>query len=414
MMTIKRRFLLLWVVLMCFLTSCATTNSDPFARYSAEQLREMGEKFYTAGDMAQALKFLTLAEAREPNNAELQYFLGLAYDQRGSQPEALAHLQKALALKPNYSEASNAMGALYAKQGKYDLALDSFRKALSNPLYSTPFYAQYNIGRIYEMKGDQEMALQQYREAVRLYPSYSLAYFRMGQILEGRRKGDEAKQAYRKAIESNPDNVEAHLRFGIMSYVAGELENALYSLSRVVKLAPGTPMAEEAKRYLEVLKGVVGEQSKDFNLQGPIESGKVVVLSARDLQPAGPSLYAPAVPEIMKAQLEFNPAADGSTAAASREKSGDEVGRDLSEEVGWTYIIQVGSFLTRDSAERMQKRLEQRGYQAIIKACGHKILGSVFVVQLKPIRDGSKAGTTMAGLEREKQVTPVLIKVQGL
>ena len=181
-MTIKKRHQFLWLVLIFILASCATTSNDPFARYSADQLLQMGEKFLSANDVAQALKFLTQAETREPNNPMVQYYLGLAYDQRGAQPEALAHYQKAVTIKPDYSEASNALGALYARQSKYDLALDCFRKALSNPLYSTPYYAQFNIGRIYEMKGDMDLALQQYRDAVRLFPGYSLAYFRMGRF----------------------------------------------------------------------------------------------------------------------------------------------------------------------------------------------------------------------------------------
>ncbi|MCE5243746.1 MAG: tetratricopeptide repeat protein [Syntrophobacteraceae bacterium] len=412
MMKIQKRTQFLCLILALMLASCATTSeSDPFARYSTDQLRQMGEKFLAGGELVQALKFLSQAELREPNNPSVQYYLGLAYDQRGSQAEAYDHYQKALTAKPDYAEASNALGSLYARQGKYDLAMDSFRKALSNPMYSTPFYAQFNIGRVYEMKGDKDMALQQYREAVHLFPSYSLAYYRMGLILESFKRGDEARQAYKMAILSNPDNVEAHLRFGVMSYTAGELENALYSLSRVVKLAPGTPMAEEAKRYLDSMKSVVGDQSKNSTPMGQIHAGNVEVLSNRDLMPEGPSLYTPSVPEILKAQVEFDPRTDGIVTAASEGKAGADIAPSLSPETQWKYIIQVGSFLTRENAEKIQKRLEYRGYSTTIKDCRHKVLGSIFVVQLKPIVDESKAGTVMVGLESEKHVTPVLIKV---
>ena len=198
-----------------------------------------------------------------------------------------------------------------------------------------------------------------------------------------------------------------------MSYIAGELENALYSLSRVVKLAPNTPMADEAKRYLEVMKGVVGEQSKNAHPLGPVKAADVEVLCVRDLMPTEPSVCAPSIPGILSAQMEFNPRSDGTAPADSTGKPGGETAQDLSGEMQWTYIIQVGSFLTRENADRMQTRLEQQGYNTIVKACNHKVLGSLFVVQLKPLRDGSKAETIMVGLNTERQVTPVLIKVPG-
>ena len=132
-----------------------------------------------------------------------------------------------------------------------------FKKALANPFYTTPQLALYNLGLVYEKKGDPETALKQYQEAVRLQPNYGVAYYRMGQLLEELRRADEAREAYGRAIEFAPDLAEAHYRYGVMSYTAGELENAFYSLNRVVKLAPHSTMAEDARKYLERLQTVI-------------------------------------------------------------------------------------------------------------------------------------------------------------
>ena len=160
-------------------------------------------------------------------------------------------------------------GDYYAEQGQLDLAQRSFESALNNPFYQTPQLALYNLGLVYEKKGDPELALKQYQEAVRLQRNYGAAYYRMGQLLEQLRRADEAREAYGNAIEFAPDLVEAHYRYGVMSYTSGELENALYSLNRVVKLAPHSTMAEDARRYLERLQTILpsGPSSRTSYIQ---------------------------------------------------------------------------------------------------------------------------------------------------
>ena len=51
-------------------------------------------------DWAKALKLLTTAEAALPNDAELQYRIGITYRRLGSWPEALSRIEKCVALNP--------------------------------------------------------------------------------------------------------------------------------------------------------------------------------------------------------------------------------------------------------------------------------------------------------------------------
>ena len=242
------------------LSSAEMSSSDgdeQFRRYNAEQLKQAGEKFLAAGNQAQALRYLTWAEQKAPKDPLIQYDLGVAYQDRGMETEALVHLQKATVLKPDYSEAYNALGACYAEQRRYDKAEDAFRKALSNPFYTAPEQTFYNLGTLYERMELPEEALKQYRQAVKLNAQYGPAYYRIGQLLEKSRMADEAKRAYAQAIRVSPDLVEAHLRYGIMCYTSGELGKALYSLTKVVRLAPpDSAMAEEAKGYIQRLRGL--------------------------------------------------------------------------------------------------------------------------------------------------------------
>ncbi len=237
------RLAILSVVLLLVISGCATTQPQP----NVSQLQDTGEKYLAAGDTASALKYLTDAEHKSPNDPVIQYDLALAYERRAMQDKAFSHLKNALKIKPAYPEALNAIGAVYARRGQYQLAEEAFQKALNDPFYRTPQMAAYNLGSLHEKQGNIEKALADYQQAVKFDPHYGAAWFRIGQVLEQLHRDDEARHAYGNAITSSPDLAEAHLRFGIMSYQAGNMDAALNSLNRVGKIAPNTAMADEAQ-----------------------------------------------------------------------------------------------------------------------------------------------------------------------
>lgn len=412
-----RKHLLLVLLLSLVLVAggCATLKRDPTDIYSDRQLREMGEKYLGARDLGQALKFLSLAEKRRPNDPVVQYDLGVAYYERGLKSEALTHLKKALALKPAFPEAQNALGRYYAEQGQYDQALHAFQKALADPYYTTPHVGFYNLGLVYEKKGDPETALKQYREAVRLQPNYGVAYYRMGQILEELRRADQARDAYGRAIESAPDLVEAHYRYGVMSYAAGELENAMYSLNRVVKLAPHSSMADEAKRYLERLHAVIpaGPPPRGEPLPSGDRFSQFEVITNQDLMNAQLGAAKGASAKSAASNLEALQQAKigGSVADPFPEPPQKDFQEDHQKEGPRAYIVQLGSFLDKENAEDLQQRLRRKGYETVVKPFSHQVLGQLYVVQLKPVNDAEKASRLMLQVEGEGHGKAIILEV---
>jgi len=405
---------ILFICLLFTAGGCATLNRDPADDYSAFQLQQMGGKFLAARDFGQALKFLSLAERKRPNDAAIQYDLGLAYYERGLKTDALTHLKKALALRPDYPEADNALGRFYAEEGQLDLAQHSFQRAINNPFYQTPQLALYNLGLVYEKKGDTEMALKQYQEAVRLQRSYGAAYYRMGQLLEQLRRADEAREAYGNAIEFSPDLVEAHYRYGVMSYTAGELENALYSLNRVVKLSPRSTMAEDARRYLERLQTILppGPSSRSSHVQPSERLLQLDVMTNQDLlnEQVEAALRPTTANPGVNTEYQEEPKVGTGTQTSVSEPSHKELPEAPQADVPRTYIVQMGSFLDKENAEELQQRLRRKGYDAVLKPYQHQVLGQLYVVQLKPVNDPEKASQLMMQVEKEGHGKAIIIE----
>lgn len=248
------------LLLVLGIASCVPQPSpegDPTAWMSADELRALGDKFLAAGDTGQALQYLVAAERKDSKDPRIHYSLALAYAARRLPDNALEHFQKALELKPDYSEAHNALGVFYAEQGNTDQAADHFQKALANPFYRTPEKPLFNLGRIMADRGRYEDALRYFDEALHFKDSYAEAHLYRGRALEALGRQAEARRAFKAAVIHGPNLADAQFHYGRTCAAEGRTEEAVTAFRQVMRLAPGSPLADAASVYLRKM-GIEG------------------------------------------------------------------------------------------------------------------------------------------------------------
>ncbi len=111
----------------------------------------------------------------------------------------------------NEAQAYFNRGTVHVSKGEFDLAVASYDEAIRlNPEYA---FAYYNRGMAQFHNGNNEHAIADYTDAIRLRPQYANAYharanayYRMGLFAEA---GDD----YEATIRIRPDNVEAYNNF---------------------------------------------------------------------------------------------------------------------------------------------------------------------------------------------------------
>jgi membrane associated rhomboid family serine protease len=81
------------------------------------------------GNFGQAIPGLKREAERDPDSAPTRYLLGLAYVGAHQPDAALASFQEALRLQPNYAEAEAGLGMAYQAKGMPAEAEEAFRKA---------------------------------------------------------------------------------------------------------------------------------------------------------------------------------------------------------------------------------------------------------------------------------------------
>ena len=111
-----------------------------------------------------------------------------------------------------------------------------YRKVVS--LDSSRFEAHYNLGLALERTGHGSEAETEYREALRLHPSYTPAALNLGALLYGEKRYREAIEVYRQAVAAEPRSVAARNDLAEAYRAAGNRDDARREFDAVLKQNP--------------------------------------------------------------------------------------------------------------------------------------------------------------------------------
>ena len=142
-----------------------TEESSPKSMSSAH--RALARSLREKGQLDSAKAELTKALAQDAENVEVMLDLADLELAMADLAGADAIVQKVLVIKPDHRRAKQLKGVLLFRNNKLDEAEKVLLDALT--LNPSPELAHYYLGRIYEQKGQQAKALEQYREALKRF-----------------------------------------------------------------------------------------------------------------------------------------------------------------------------------------------------------------------------------------------------
>ncbi len=103
--------------------------------------------------------------------------------------------------------------------------------------------ANYNLAKALERHGKIEMAIEQYRRALRVWPEDVDAMINLGCVLAEQNQFKTASELFRRALEIKPDSPEAHTDLGIVLAKQGESKPAIEHFKQALKKKPDYPEA---------------------------------------------------------------------------------------------------------------------------------------------------------------------------
>jgi tetratricopeptide (TPR) repeat protein len=144
------------------------------AKKIAQEIFSKAYDLQMAGELEDAIEQYKRSIEIYPT-AEAHTFLGWTYSFQGRYEEAIAECKKAIKVDPDFGNPYNDIGAYLIERGKLDDAIPWFQKAMTAKRYDSYCYPHYNLGRVYEQKGNWLEALKCYETSLKTNAGYALA-----------------------------------------------------------------------------------------------------------------------------------------------------------------------------------------------------------------------------------------------
>jgi protein O-GlcNAc transferase len=169
---------------------------------------------------------------------------------KGDTKGALAAFDDALEFEPKHAAAAFNRGVVLLKTGDLKRASEQFAGVVADTASPYRALAAYHRAIALDRLRLPQEAATWLDRALALDASLDAARLYKGLLLEQRGEHQAAAREYLDYLKKHPDSTVAHLRFGITAKRAGRNDVARQYLDRVVSLAPASPEAVEARKYL--------------------------------------------------------------------------------------------------------------------------------------------------------------------
>lgn len=199
------------------------------------------------GQYTAALKQL---EGAKSSSSDPDHLRGLAYLLAGDAKKALASFDRVLAQKPAFAEARFNRAVALLQLGELAKASTELERVYADehsPLRAT---AAYHDALALDGLKRYDDASTWLDRALALDPSLDAALLYSGVLKEKRGDLQGAGRVYLAYLEKHPNDVAATLRFGLSAQRSGHPDTAVKYLKRVLELAPDSPEAVEARKFL--------------------------------------------------------------------------------------------------------------------------------------------------------------------
>lgn len=136
------------------------------------------------------------------------------------------------------TEALNDLGVADHSRGQVELAIDSYRQALGmDPCYAA---ARSNLGAAYYHRGEIDLAITEWEQAVMLDPALAETHHNLAVAYRRRGRLRSARDAWERAVNMDPADADSFFGLGDVLEVLGEPEMAAASYQRFAQLAPAS------------------------------------------------------------------------------------------------------------------------------------------------------------------------------
>jgi arylsulfatase A-like enzyme/Flp pilus assembly protein TadD len=171
-----------------------------------------------------------------PHFDNMHYYLGKAYLASGEPLKAIEEFKSTLEINDKHLLAHVDAAKAYVALKDFQAAEAVLNRGFSNNKNNHIYH--YNLGFIYQMKGDQQGALKEYLAAKELNPKNPQLYLNISSIFLLREDKEKAAAYLKEAIKLNPLHVEANTNLGLLLAEKGDNDKAYNCFKKATESKP--------------------------------------------------------------------------------------------------------------------------------------------------------------------------------
>ncbi len=254
-----------------FLEELKVNSQEEKAYNNLSVLYRLQEKFNPAIECAQE------AIRLRPNYAFAYLNLSSAYQAQNRLMQAESILVQAIQTLPAATPLHYNLAILYQRTNQLEKAQEQYLLILKSGepkkeaydlsqisgLEKNPNYAEikansyYNLGLIYGLRGELNLAEENFKNALKIRPDWSEAHSNLGKVYEVQHNWSQALSHFEAAVQNSPQKAIYHYNLGMIYLKLEEKEKALKSLEHALALEP------DFKPALQLLKQIKKEYRRN-------------------------------------------------------------------------------------------------------------------------------------------------------
>lgn len=239
---------------LCMTVSCANSKKETERQNEIDTDYQMAVGFYENGKTPEAIRYLTLVLANEPEHAEANALMGIIRLGRGQYNEAVRHFKTALQTKPDMLTCKNNLGAAYLYLEQYEAAATIFKELSASPLYTSPWLAFVNLGWAYYQMGMVQEAIDETEMSVTLNPNLCLGFNNLGIMYHATDRDERALENLTEAIRLCPNYPEPYLHLGVIYNAQNKNHEAYQAFVKCASLTPKSDLGKRCQKNASIVQ----------------------------------------------------------------------------------------------------------------------------------------------------------------
>jgi predicted CXXCH cytochrome family protein len=211
---------------------------------------ELGLTYRALHQLPDAIAALEKARELDPDMQEVQNNLGIILYMQGDRSQAEHAFREAIRIQPDYSDAHGNLGNLLSELGGFNEARRHFEIALR--LRPSDGASRYNYAMLLGRMRHFEESQHELEAALRVDPQLLDAHELLADLLMAKGQIQLAIEHYRQALQIRPDFDRARLGLGLALAAVGDMTNAIPYLQKA-SASVDPQLREEAENALKHL-----------------------------------------------------------------------------------------------------------------------------------------------------------------